>query len=264
MLEAPRRASLRSTTGNYRERMMTSKSDGEQAKYDWVKWKPSKKKCELTPHEREDFETAIYRSHEGLVKKWIRQFVPEWLLEPIDAAQLKIDVLDKLTTAIWKKFEGEAEEKGDMNANGARLLCWTITKRRSIDALRMEDSLKRSIPGEPIPLSEIGDLPDRNDSNRPDRKAELKDLESVIANALEPKKRRSLELKQMKWTNKQIAKEVGVSISTLNAMQKKIAETAQRIINKPELSIIKDVSPPDNDLPTASNGQRTTDNGQFI
>lgn len=114
---------------------MTLKSDfdhnqspDEQPNDDWEKLKPRKKKCELTPQERADFDTAIYRSHDGLVKKWIRQFVPSWLLEPIDEAQLKLDVLDELISAIWEILEADK----DIDANFLAVALPTIFRRRSI------------------------------------------------------------------------------------------------------------------------------------
>ncbi len=195
---------------------MTRKSDRNQdqerpiksVKDEWLKWKPNKKKCEFTAVERADFHTAIYKAHDVLVRNWIRQFVPTWLQESIDVAQLKIEILNELISEIWSRFDDEV-----IDANGARLLCWTITNRRSIDSLRKTDCLKRSIPGEFIRLDTVGEVPDRNVLG-PDCEAELNDFERVVSNSLDPQKRRVLALKQMNWTNEQIAEAIGVSLST--------------------------------------------------
>ena len=241
---------------------MTRKSDRDQnqetplesAKDEWVKLKPIKSKLDLTPIERADFETAIYNSHDRLVSSWIRQLIPFNLLESIDAAQLHLEALNELIVTIWKILVVQ-----DINANEATLICWTITNRRAIDSLRKKASLKRSIPGGLVELDAIGELADRNDSYRPDRVAELNDLKCVIVDSLEQKQQRVLELKQLEWTNERIAKEVGVSLSTLNALRKKIAETTQRIIENADRPAFIHLCSP---LLRRTNRQQTTDNRQ--
>ena len=244
---------------------MTRKSDRnpnqetplEFAKDEWVKFKPITRKVDLTPIERADFETAIYKSFDRLVSSWIRRFIPFNLLESNDAAQLHLEALNELIVTIWKILAVQ-----DINANEATLICWTITNRRAIDSLRKEASLKRSIPGGLVELDAIGELADRNDSYSPDRVAELNDLKRVIVGSLQQIQQRVLELKQLEWTNERIAKEIGVSLSTLNALRKKIAETTQRIIENAERPAIIHLCSPLSGArqQTTDNRQQTTDN----
>ena len=174
---------------------MTRKSDRnpnqetplEFAKDEWVKFKPITRKVDLTPIERADFETAIYKSFDRLVSSWIRRFIPFNLLESNDAAQLHLEALNELIVTIWKILAVQ-----DINANEATLICWTITNRRAIDSLRKEASLKRSIPGGLVELDAIGELADRNDSYSPDRVAELNDLKRVIVGSLQQIQQRVL------------------------------------------------------------------------
>ena len=73
---------------------------------------------------------------------------------------------------------------------------------------------------------------DRRDCNRPDIVVEFNDFVSVILGCLEPINRRVVELKILDWTHREIADEIGVSLTALKAMRKEIADTTSRIIEK--------------------------------
>lgn len=112
----------------------------------------------------------------------------------------------------------------DIDRNETIPLCWTIANHRAINAVRNARRLKRNCPTE-LEREPVEVQPDRKDCNRPDIVVEFNDFRSVILGCLEPIKRRVVELKILNWTHREIADELGVSLTALKAMRKEIAET---------------------------------------
>ena len=126
--------------------------------------KPSKKRDDWNTAERAEFERSIYQIHEGLIKNWIPQFISARFRKSLDTQQLCVEILRELIDAIWKREDGI-----EIDGEEARLLCWTITKRRSLNSVRNACARKRLMPsGCELRQDAIGEQPDRNRFNRPD------------------------------------------------------------------------------------------------
>ena len=122
-------------------------------------------------------------------------------------------------------------------------LCWTIADHHVKNAVRDARRLKRNCPSEFIELETIGDLPDKKESDRPERVAEYKDFLSAILGCLDPQKDRAVELMTLGSAYHEIADRLGVTTKVLNGMRNEIADTTRRLIDK-------------SDRPTILNPQR--------
>ena len=168
---------------------------------------------------RRVFAAEIYFSHEKLVQRWVRRLVPVSLRDWIDSDQLQLLILHELIERLRNRMC-----EVDIDRNETIPLCWTIANHRAINAVRNARRLKRNCPTE-LEREPVEVQPDRKDCNRPDIVVEFNDFRSVILGCLEPIKRRVVELKILNWTHREIADELGVSLTALKAMRKEIAET---------------------------------------
>lgn len=172
------------------------------------------------------FATEIYFAHQKLVQRWVRRLVPESLRESIDSDQLQLLILHELIDRLRNRVC-----EVDIDRNETITLCWTNANHQAINAVRNARRLKRNCPSE-LERELVEVQPDRKDCNRPDIVVEFNDFRSVILGCLEPIKRRVVELKILDWTHREIADELGVSLTALKVMRKEIADTTRRIIEK--------------------------------
>ena len=181
---------------------------------------------EVTP-ERRAFEYELYDAHDKLVWSWVSQLVPKKLRKSIDCDQLKLMILLELLETLRDRVEDVHIDRSETIP-----LCWTITDHQAKNAVRDARRLKRDGLSEFIEIETIGDLPDKKESDRPDRIAETIDLLSVISDCLEPQNRSVLEHMNLGSAYLEIADKLGVTTKVLDGMRKVIMDTTRRIIDK--------------------------------
>ena len=81
-------------------------------------------------------------------------------------------------------------------------------------------------------------MPDKKESDRPDRIAETNDLLSVISDCLEPQNRSVLEHINLGSAYLEIADKLGVTTKVLDGMRKVITDTTRRIIDRSDQSSV--------------------------
>jgi len=111
-------------------------------------------------------------------------------------------------------------------------LCWTIAEHHIKNSVRDARRLKRDGLSEFAELETVEDIPDRKESNRPDKIVGANDLRTTISNCLDPLTQRVLELINLKTPYQEIAAMLGVTKKVLGGVRKVIATTTRRIIDK--------------------------------
>lgn len=176
---------------------------------------------EVTP-ERRAFEYELYDAHDNLVQSWVRRLIPETLRETIDVEQLKLMIILELIERLRNRVNEIHIDRSETIP-----LCWTIADHHVKNAVRDARRLKRNCPSEFIELETIGDLPDKKESDRPERVAEYKDFLSAILGCLDPQKDRAVELMTLGSAYHEIAAKLGITTKVLDGNRKVIAETTR-------------------------------------
>ncbi len=186
---------------------------------------------EVTPR-LHAFANELCSAHDELVRRWIGQLVPDRLRKAIDVDDLKGRILEKLVEALRDHVEEVHVDRSDTIP-----LCQTIANRRIKNAVRDARRLKRGGRREFVELDSVNDIPDKRESNRPDKIAESKDLLCAISFCLTPRERVVFELMKLRTQYFRIAEELGVTVKVLAGIRNTIAVKA-RVIDESDQSSV--------------------------
>ena len=176
---------------------------------------------EETP-ELHAFANELCSAHDELVWCWIQQLVPDSLRKAIDVEDLKGRILEKVVKALRDRVSEVYIDRSETIP-----LCQIIANRQIKNAVRDARRLKRGGRRDFVELESMDEIPDGDDSNRPDKIAESKDLLCAISVCLASKERVVFELMRLRTPYFRIAEELGVTVKVLARIRNAIADKAR-------------------------------------
>ncbi len=168
------------------------------------------------------FANELCSAHDELVWSWIRQRVPDSLRKAIDVEDLKGSILEKFVEALRDRVSEVYIDRSETIP-----LCQTIANRQIKNAVRDARRLKRGGRRDFVELESMDEIPDKKESNRPDKIAESKDLLCAISVCLASHERVVFELMRLRTPYFRIAEEIGVTVKVLARIRNAIADKAR-------------------------------------
>ncbi len=168
----------------------------------------------------------IVAQYTGLILSWLNGMIRRELRSSIDIEQLASKILTELINHLREKF-------GDTLCDDEIVrICRTITNHRVVDEVRFAERGKRMIPTQNHASLDLEVFHIRDDSLRPDLQVEQDDFIEVLKTLLDITHRELVELKELGWTNQEIAVELHVSIRTVQSRFKTIVTAVNTLLQK--------------------------------
>ena len=170
----------------------------------------------------------IAAQYTGLIRSWLYTMIRFDLVSSIDIEQLASKILFELICYL-RKTSGDSLEH-----DGLVRICRTITKRKVADEIRFHRRQIRLSTDQNLARLELNMLHRCNDTSRPEHQVERDDFISVFLTSLDVTHRRLVELKQIGWTNSELATEFRVSIRTIQSRFRTIEHALQEALRRSE------------------------------
>ena len=170
----------------------------------------------------------IVATYAGLVTSWLNRLIGQELTTSIDVEQLATDILHELICYLRDR----ETTRDPLGENEIRRICRTITIHRMINAVRFAERQKRRIPTQYHTRLDLDLLHESDHCLRPDFQIEQDDFMAVLKSLIDFRQREQFELRQLGWTNQDIAAELHVSLRTVRSRFKTIEKAAHALLKK--------------------------------